>query len=221
MQTIEDKPSARKSRGGRQERRTQAERTTQMRRRICEATLEVLCMVGFDRLSLAMVAAQAGISRGAITHHFHSKSDILVGSFEHMIAEWQKERVAFSSSKEAITLEDYLRFLWKQVFNRPTYIASIDLMLAARADADLQSRLRVVLADWMDVRDLLAQEIVGPDVAGIPRAKYMQLSLSVMRGMAVHESFNVEPQINDALLDTWIEMTTRLIENDRRRSSAA
>lgn len=192
-------------------RRTQTERTTDMRRRICEATLETLCAVGFERLSLAMVAARAGISKGAITHHFPSKSDILVGAFEHMIAEWQEERIAFNASKEAITIEDYLRFLWKHVFSRPNYIAAIDLMLAARADADLQDRLRLVLGEWMKVRDILAEQIMGPDVAGIPRIKYVQLSLCLMRGMAIHDSFNIEDQTNEDLLDTWIEMTKRLI----------
>ena len=205
---------------GRRSRRTQAERTTDMRRRICEATLETLCEVGFDRLSLAMVAEKARISRGAITHHFPSKSDILVGSFQHMIAEWQAERVRFNALCTKATLEDYLRFLWKQVFSRPKYTAAIGLMLAARADEELQAKLRSVLADWMKVRDILAEEILGPDVAGIPRARYMQISLSIMRGMAIHESIDVEEQTSEILLDSWISMTKRLIASQPSSSAA-
>ena len=32
-----------------------------------------------------MIAARAGVSRGAQTHHFATKTDMLVGAFEHLL----------------------------------------------------------------------------------------------------------------------------------------
>lgn len=182
-----------------------------MRHRICEATLQGLCTIGFDRLSLGLVAEIAGISRGAITHHFPSKTEILVGAFEHMTAEWKRERLAFMALQPVISAEDYLRFLWKNVFSRATYVAAIDLMVAARTDADLQERLRAVLAEWMSVRDAMAEKAIGSDVGGIPRARYMQVSLAVMRGLAIHESFDLDDRTSETLFDTWLAITTALI----------
>lgn len=51
-------------------RRTQAERTEDMRRRILDAAVEELTDKGYAGLRTADVAKRAGVSRGAQTHHF-------------------------------------------------------------------------------------------------------------------------------------------------------
>ncbi len=187
-----------------------------MRRRVCEATLDALCRIGYDRLSLKLVAKAAGVSQGAITHHFRSKSDLLIGAFEHMIAEWHEARLRFRAANPSISLEQFLRFLWDQVFKKPAYIAAIELMLAARADPDLQQRLRAILAGWLEVKDVLAEEIVGPSVAGIPRQEFIQLSSSLMRGLAVYASLSLDAELDQQLVDQWIELTKTLVNGPHK-----
>jgi AcrR family transcriptional regulator len=195
-------------------RRTQAERTAAMRLRLAEAVLETLCAVGYERLSTGLVASHAGVSRGALSHHFPSKADMLVGGFEHLLKQWEAGRVAFVRGRETpIPLADYLRHLWYDVFTKPAYVAAIELMLAARTDPDLQERLRAVLAEWVKTRDALWAHVIGYEDwdrlgEGISRENFLHLNLSVLRGMAIHASFNMDDTVNDRLLEAWIALAT-------------
>lgn len=193
-------------------RRTQAERTAAMRLRLADAVLETLCAVGYDRLSTGLVAAQARVSRGALSHHFPSKADMLVGGFEHLLKQWEAGRLAFVGQYATpIPLADYLRHLWYDVFSKPTYVAAIELMMAARSDTMLQDRLRIVLAEWVRKRDALWAHVIGYEDLGslgaaIGRENFLHLNLSVLRGMAIHASFNLDDTVNDRLLEAWITL---------------
>ncbi|QCI67203.1 TetR/AcrR family transcriptional regulator [Phreatobacter stygius] len=199
-------------------RRTQAERTAAMRLRLADAVLETLCAVGYDRLSTGLVAAQARVSRGALSHHFPSKADMLVGGFDHLLKQWEAGRLAFVGKYATpIPLADYLRHLWYDVFSKPTYVAAIELMMAARSDAVLQDRLRGVLAEWVKKRDALWAHVIGYDDVGslgaeIGRENFLHLNLSVLRGMAIHASFNLDDTVNDRLLEAWIRLAAASLE---------
>lgn len=206
-------------------RRTQAERTASMRLRLAQAVLETLCEVGYDRLSTGLVAQRARASRGALSHHFPSKVDMLVGSFEHLLIEWERDRLAFVARySEPIPFADYLRHLWYDVFQKPSYVACIELMMAARSDAMLQERLRSVLAVWVKKRDALWAHVVGYDDMAelspeISRENFFHLNLSVLRGMATHASFNLDDTVNDRLLEAWITLAEASMETARARAA--
>ncbi|CEJ11866.1 Bacterial regulatory proteins, tetR family [bacterium YEK0313] len=208
-------------------RRTQAERTASMRLRLAQAVLETLCEVGYDRLSTGLVAQRARASRGALSHHFPSKVDMLVGSFEHLLTEWERERMAFVARYDTpIPFADYLRHLWYDVFQKPTYVACIELMMAARSDAVLQERLRSVLSVWVKKRDALWAYVVGYDDMGalgpaIGRENFFHLNLSVLRGMAIHASFNLDDTVNDRLLEAWITLAESCVETASAKAAGA
>lgn len=60
-------------------------------------------------------------------------------------------------------LEDTVRYLWREVFNRPDYIAAIELMLAARQDGPLRTKLQELLANWTVARDDMFRRVAGRD----------------------------------------------------------
>jgi AcrR family transcriptional regulator len=58
-------------------RRTQAERRTDAEQRVLDATKQVISEHGVSAVTFAAVAAQAGFSRGIITHHFGSRHGLM------------------------------------------------------------------------------------------------------------------------------------------------
>jgi hypothetical protein len=52
----------------------QAEKSQMTRTSILEATLQCLVQVGYAQTTTEKIASQAGISRGAMTHHFKSRA---------------------------------------------------------------------------------------------------------------------------------------------------
>lgn len=57
-----------------------AAKAEQTRKRLIDATLELLPRFGFQRLSLATVAERAGVTKGAIYGHFGSKERLLLAA---------------------------------------------------------------------------------------------------------------------------------------------
>ena len=101
-------------------RRSQEQRSSEMRERLFRATLDLICEVGFEQLTTAMIARRAGVSKGAQTHHFPTKNDLLVGAFIYLTEIWEQSRIAFEAAQpERIPLEDYIRYLWRDIFSKP------------------------------------------------------------------------------------------------------
>ena len=76
--------SARRHEAAKPQRRTQAERSAQMQRRILEAASEVIRKRGYARFRTAEVARVAGVSRGAQLHHFPTKKTLVVATLRHV-----------------------------------------------------------------------------------------------------------------------------------------
>jgi AcrR family transcriptional regulator len=67
---------------------SQAERTARTRRRLLEATLELVAERGYDRTSLAAIGERAGYSRGVVNHCFGSKAALLAELVAFMFERW-------------------------------------------------------------------------------------------------------------------------------------
>lgn len=65
------------------ERRSQAERTAETRARIIEAVVESIAEIGYPRTTAAEIASRAGVTWGAVQHHFGGKDGILDAVLEH------------------------------------------------------------------------------------------------------------------------------------------
>ncbi|WP_394836155.1 TetR family transcriptional regulator [Pendulispora rubella] len=58
---------------GRVDRRTQAERSTESRKKLIDAAIHLLATRGYAGTTLAEIGQLAGLSRGMVTHHFGTK----------------------------------------------------------------------------------------------------------------------------------------------------
>lgn len=71
-------------------RRTQAERTAETRRRILDAVVESIAEVGFQRTTATEIARRAGVTWGAVQHHFGAKGGILEAVLEDTFERFQE-----------------------------------------------------------------------------------------------------------------------------------
>ncbi len=67
---------------------SQPERTARTRRRLLEATLELVAERGYERTSLAAIGERAGYSRGVVNHCFGSKAALLAELVAFMFGRW-------------------------------------------------------------------------------------------------------------------------------------
>src|ERR1700722_15910523 len=64
----------------------QAQKSASTRTQIIEAAVKCLVDLGYARTTTAVIAEKAGLSRGAMLHHFPSKMDIVRAAFDSLHA---------------------------------------------------------------------------------------------------------------------------------------
>lgn len=169
-------------------RRTQAQRTAATRAALLEATVDCLVTQGFDRTTTTEVAHRAGVSPGALLHHFPAKADLLCAAVGHLFevrqAEFRKAMANLGPGADRV--EAGVDLLWS-MFSGPAFVAWLELWIAARCDpmlAEAVVRLdREFIAGSEAVfRELFADEVAArPDLAQIAIA----LTFSQLAGLAL------------------------------------
>lgn len=75
-------------------------RSEQTRSAIIEAALAVIGRDGASRLTFEAVARECGISKGAVTHHFRSKDEILRGVLQYRNRAFDEFRREYATSQQ-------------------------------------------------------------------------------------------------------------------------
>lgn len=126
-------------------RRTQEQRSAETRRRILDATVLCLQEYGYGGTTTVRVVERAGVTRGALAHHFASKADMVAAAVGHIAA--TRTQDTFPKIEKALAAEDPidsgLELLWS-MHQGPVFIALVELWVAARTDPDLRRRIKVL-----------------------------------------------------------------------------
>lgn len=193
-----------KSITARSSRRTQAERSHETRVKICEATLQALVEVGYEQISTTLIARRAKVSRGALTHQFPTRNDMLIAAFDKLVEGW-REGYPFNldPDKEQLSVHALIEALWENIYSGGRYIAAMEFMLAARQDNELGQSLREILETWTRKRDRVIVRLGGGNVDDSDAETMAKLHLSVLRGIAMHRSLDSDPKTARKLVDLW------------------
>lgn len=121
----------------------QAAKSARMRQRLLDATLDCLIQLGYARTSTTAVLKRAGVSRGALLHHFPSKADLVLAAVEYVarlrLDEFRAAVAALPRGRERIPAA--IDLVW-QSFSSPSFYAMLELGVAARTDPELLASLK-------------------------------------------------------------------------------
>jgi AcrR family transcriptional regulator len=130
--------------------RTQAERHAETRRKIIDATVDCIDAYGFPKTTMQKVARKAGVTVGAVQHHFPSKSELLTGVLEDGFrkASFEREHIRFSGRQLRERVSLFVEYCWL-LFREPTFQANLHILLGMRAESPqaLDEWMRGPLAD--------------------------------------------------------------------------
>lgn len=120
-------------------RRTQQERSDEMRRKLLDATVECLLEKGYSGTTTTLISTHAGVSRGAQLHHFPKKTDLVRAAIEHVFERRLEEFVfkmeQLPSGKDRV--DAAIDLLWEAFSAPDSFYPSLELIVAARTDPDL------------------------------------------------------------------------------------
>jgi AcrR family transcriptional regulator len=121
----------------------QAQKSASTRTLIIETAIKCFVDVGYSRTTTTLIAEKAGLSRGAMLHHFPSKLAIVRAAVEHLHA--KRLRAFRKAVSKPMADGDHVRHsvdaYWAHV-RHPMFVAFFELAVAARTDKQLASILR-------------------------------------------------------------------------------
>ena len=132
----------------------QAEKSALTRQAILEAAVRCFVEHGYGRTTTAMIAEEASVSRGAMMHHFPSRSAVMnaVVGYLHVrrINEYRSLMTDIDSPDQKLTrnaIRTSVESAWKYV-NLPSFVAYQELLSAARTDQELAKAIGEVEQDF-------------------------------------------------------------------------
>lgn len=183
------------------------------RRNLLEAANRVVARAGAARLTLDAVAQEAGMSKGTVLYHFHSKNeligamiDLLAGNFEQ---EFQKQ---IQANPEDKTPGHHLRAMLRAQVPPPGENAddpSSGLLAAVGNDGSLLDGLRIRYQVWQ-------QQIAGDGLDPV-QATVLRLASD---GLWVCELFGFAPptgEFREQVLRKMLELAAAPSEKDENK----
>ena len=173
-------------------------RAVATRAALLDAALECLVERGYAATTTVEVARRAGVSRGAQLHHFSSKAELLTAAVDHLLERRRAEfRKAFADTEPgAAQLDSAIDLLWS-MFQGPTFVAWVELWLAARTDPELRAAVVEVDRRFVAESQVIFSEIFPPEEGVDPWLHQFGLAFAytLMDGMALGRLIPLDDQI--------------------------
>jgi AcrR family transcriptional regulator len=167
-------------------RRTQAERRETTRNALLDATIDLLAAEGYAATTTRRVAELAGVTPGALQHHFGSKAGLVSEAMRRVMTRFAEEMLS-TATRSRSTLrhhEDLLDRMWA-LHQGVLFQATMELLVAARTDEHLRKELRRAARDRAQLIAAGAP-LLYPGLATDPGLiPLVMTGQATMRGLAV------------------------------------
>ena len=195
----------------------QAQKSASTRNLIIEAAIECFIKLGYARTTTTAIAERAGLSRGAMLHHFPSKIDIVRAAVEHLHAKRLRafrksaQRAAPGGDRVAQSVEAY----WAHA-KHPMFVAFFELSVAARTDPELAAILRPAQEAFEREWHRTALEVFPDWPKGEEFDLALDLSHYLLEGMAISFLVHKETERDKRVVQYLGEKLKELKEKGER-----
>lgn len=183
-------------------RRSQEERSASTRLLLLDATVTCLVERGYSGTTLAAVAEQAGVSRGAQLHHYGTRDRLVTAAVEHLAQRRLDEvRAKVVGLADDVDRPRQALDLLAGALSGPLYAATLELWVAARSDTMLREALLPVEQRVTAALTGLCRRYIVDD------ALLAQLTLDVVLGRGVGGLLvPFSPTRQRKALDAWASL---------------
>lgn len=188
--------------------RRQAERSRSTREHLIATTIDVLRERGYQGATVFEVAKAAGVTPGALQHHFGSKAALMMQVVDDIVRSGQAAGAPWPDAGLPLVerARHYVRALWRTVYEPPRFLSAWSVYFGASAEPDLRDH---VAAHRAELAALLRQRFLSvfPELAADQGAgDVADLVLSALRGMGVVRLFGPADAACAAQLDALADL---------------
>jgi len=180
------------------------DRSRATRQRLLETTIRCLATHGFQASTVGFVAAEAGISRGAVQHHFRTREALILAALEHMFS----ERIALldalpepaGTGPERVTavVTGLVEVIGGELFR-----AALQVWTVAAADPDLRATVVPLERHFARGVHTRAVRLLGVDDTDPDRRALIQATLDLARGLALADVLTDDSRRRARVVAAW------------------
>ena len=192
----------------------QETKSLRTRNALCDATVNCLVEFGYGETTLARVVEKAGLSNGALLHHFPSREHLMTATAEYLFGRTlncpRRRLPENASDTDAIAAD--LRTNWSYYINTPQYRALLEILIASRTDAKLRSQITDTLHDYHR-RSVEHMMSVYESATGEPEdAELLPIMSNIFfRGLLIQDQYYADPKKQQRMVERWIEIVAPLL----------
>jgi AcrR family transcriptional regulator len=162
-------------------RRSHAERTAETRERVMAAVIASIAEVGYQKTTAAEIARRAGVTWGAVQHHFGDKDGILMAVLESSFSRFAEILADVPSEDEDLEkrVALFVDRSWEH-FASPHYRSTFEILLNLPQDLDLSWQTEM-LGAWTG---LWTRYFPESSAAKRRTLDLMRYTVSVLSGLA-------------------------------------
>ena len=183
---------------------TKQDRSRATRRRLLETTIRCLAQHGWEVSTVGFIAAEAGISRGAIQHHFRTREALILAALEFMFEERAAlldalpEPTGAGPERVHAVVAGLVETIGGELFR-----AALQVWTAAAADPAL--RVAVVPLEKRFARGVhrRAVRLLGADDADPEVRALIQATLDLARGLALAGVLTDDSRRRSRVVRAW------------------
>ena len=184
---------------------TKQDRSRATRRRLLETTIRCLATRGWEASTVGFIAAEAGISRGAVQHHFRTREALILGALEFMFDERAAllDALPEPSGSGAERVRAVVEGLVDTIIGGDLFRAALQVWTAAAADPEL--RAAVVPLERRFARGVhgRAVRLLGVDDGDPSVRPLIQATLDMARGLALADVLTDDSRRRARVVRAW------------------
>ncbi|WP_078322436.1 TetR/AcrR family transcriptional regulator [Mycobacteroides chelonae] len=183
------------------------------RARVLDAATNLLVTQGYSALTTVAVQEAAGVSRGALLHHFPTAAELTRALVANLVEsnETVARAAAMRIGRKTDAVERALTALLESM-THPAAQAEFELWAAARTDPALAEVL--IEAERRAGRDLrrVVDDLFGPEIVAHQHYPVIRdLSITMLRGMALSRSLRTSDRAVRTTLTRWADTVRTLL----------
>jgi AcrR family transcriptional regulator len=193
----------------------QAEKSASTRARILDAAIDSLVELGYARTTTVEVAERAGVSRGAMLHHYPSRAELLYAAMESLhakrMSDLRDEVARFDNADDVV--EVAVNLFWEMV-KHPYFFAMQELAIAARTDAELRETLLPLARRFEREIHRATQELFAAYTRpGTPFQEMRDIARFMFDGLGMARVLHENDRFADRALDFTKTLLRELLVN--------
>ena len=177
-------------------RRTHAERSAATRQHLIATAIDVIQHRSLEEMSIHELAKSAGMTSGAVQHHFESKAVLMMNVLSELIESTVRSGELWPSAalpaRERAT--QFVQAVWSLVYAQPRFIVAWNIYLGCRNQPEVLGHIAELR---QSVQARMHEGFFGafPELAAEPdRDGLLGLVLSSLRGLGLLQLFAPAPQ---------------------------